>query len=470
MRHAGDAERADDAPAADLAGPQAYNSVASVLATEQPPLERHGDVTPVTDWIADLDAASSPAKLQAVLTRVLAEIRSLCMSDVEAAQLGGVAGGRLWQLAKLEAAKAAAAKTGGLGYAEHYQPMAAMLEAIADAKAGAAGQHGVSSACDALAASFTRAARGRDDVGFPAAGPCTLRILVTGFDPFAQSGLPGAADWNRSAAAALALDGMTIADKDVVVAIQSVILPNSAAEFDGGIAERVLAEAGADGVLSVGIDPNITSRNEVRIERFMINLQSLGTPGSEPIPAAPGGLPGPAVLESSYAVEVAAAMNSYAAEVAAKTNPGSVSPLTASPGAYVDLKFGSEWDGLCVLHALGATGDLLTPTITDPDALRKLGAEAVQHPATNSWSLVAGPKPQRVMFELVECSAGTYFCNDLAYRAQRAKTTAVFMHVASDEGMRPSVAAANSQAVRDTVVEHVKNGVVALARVIVAKR
>ena len=446
----------------------AFNDVAYALATDVARADRAAPGPPI-DWLAEFAAVVSVDELTSVLARLLDVLASgpATIATADAARFGEAAGRRLWALAK-----AKASRTSGYAFREHFTPLGELLARVDRTAPGGTGTVGASSrgvaSIQALRTALERSARGLDDVGFPpVAEACTLRILVTGFDPFASRGEPGPKDWNPSGAAALALDGTTIHEPGMTVVVEAVILPNRQDAFDRGVVERLLSDAAADGVVSVGMDDTMGRRGVVRIERFMIDRQDLTTGPAQLIPAAPGGPTGAAVLEAADAQAVAAEMNR-----------GAGSSPRALVGASVTLAFGSPGDGDAALTALGVPPPLgatvaqrMTPTVTNPAAIKRLGALAALDPATSTWGLmVGGRSPRRVTFELTDCTAGDFFCNDLAYREQRAKATAVFVHVARGAGDAQPLSASNKAVARQAVMDSVRLTVVALARVVASRR
>ena len=66
---------------------------------------------------------------------------------------------------------------------------------------------------------------------------------------------------------------------------------------------------------------------------------------------------------------------------------------------------------------------------------------------------------------MIESSAGSFFCNNLAFRTLRAGVPSVYMHVGRDEGkLHPT--AADKSAVVATVVTNIRRAVLALAVVL----
>ena len=87
---------------------------------------------------------------------------------------------------------------------------------------------------------FEQTSRGMTATAFPTDNPDLKRILISGFDPF---GFPSGGDIrqsNLSGAAAIALDGVTLAQGSVSARVEAVVFPVRYADFNEGIVENHL--------------------------------------------------------------------------------------------------------------------------------------------------------------------------------------------------------------------------------------
>ncbi|GCD46051.1 pyroglutamyl peptidase [Streptomyces paromomycinus] len=95
---------------------------------------------------------------------------------------------------------------------------------------------------DILAGALERGSRGQDSIGLPGGGhggKRTLRVVVTGFDPFQLDA--DARRSNPSGAAALALDGTTVRTSSGRLArVETAVFPVRWADFAAGTVERTL--------------------------------------------------------------------------------------------------------------------------------------------------------------------------------------------------------------------------------------
>lgn len=132
------------------------------------------------------------------------------------------------------------------------------------------------SLCADLLAVFERASRGASPVQFAAAdNPRTLRILVSGFDPF---GLDENIDQsNPSGAAALALDGVIFTANGVSAEIQSVLFPVRFADFDEGMVEDVFEPLITNNAIDLLITISM-GRSDFDLERFPGRRRSAEAP------------------------------------------------------------------------------------------------------------------------------------------------------------------------------------------------
>jgi pyrrolidone-carboxylate peptidase len=429
-------------------------------------------------WATALGGASIerlPIVLGGALSDARADIEGgIGVTDATATQLGVVAGRRLWALAR---------RAGGLGHTKHFQPLQQILGLI-DAYGGirrSVPRNNPNAALvvarfTTLRDAFERAARGLDDVAFPATrGGRTVRVLVTGFDPFVFAGAPGPETWNPSGAAALALDGKVIRVGGLTVAIQAAVLPVDFDAFRTGIVERLVRDAGAvDGVVTVSMDASIASRDQVRLEQFVIGTHHLESGRREAIPAAPGSQSAGAVLEATDAPAVAGRMGS------ARTSAGP--QPRALVGTDTTLQFGSIAEADAALTALGASPQgTAQPVITDPAVLRRLSSAArLSSGSGGGVTFSAGSPPRTFAFTLIAGPGGSFLSNEVSYRVLRERGSgAASFHVhvpgGPDVPLRPRTQAerrvrSEATGVRTAVIANVRRAVIELARLAASRR
>lgn len=121
------------------------------------------------------------------------------------------------------------------------------------------------STCNTKLAAFELSSRGIQNIRFTKAN--ALRVLVTGFDPFALD--RDVTQTNPSGVLALQLDNQLLTNQDTgqTAHIQSVIFPVRFADFDAGLVEQVLTPL----LESAGVDVVITlsmGRDGFDLERF----------------------------------------------------------------------------------------------------------------------------------------------------------------------------------------------------------
>ncbi|MGK5630400.1 pyroglutamyl peptidase [Streptomyces sp. URMC 123] len=112
-----------------------------------------------------------------------------------------------------------------------------------------------------------RGSRGQDSIDLPA-GPGVKRFVITGFDPFQLDADPRRS--NPSGAAALALDGTTVATADGPARIEAAVFPVRWADFTEGTVERTLVPHFRSGPRRVDMFMTISQGRPGRfdLERF----------------------------------------------------------------------------------------------------------------------------------------------------------------------------------------------------------
>ncbi|WP_083323372.1 MULTISPECIES: pyroglutamyl peptidase [Kytococcus] len=175
--------------------------------------------------------------------------RALCAApDAEAAeQVVQEHGAALWELAVDRAQ--GRVDTGGWLSAGDDRPLYwARLAMVASIRQHAGSAHLSAAQRQDLVDRLDRVSRGQEDVHFPK-GRGVKRVLVTGFDPFTLD--EDVRQANPSGAAALALDGLTVAGPDGPVRIEAAMLPVRWRDFDHGMVEDTLLPhftTGRDGI------------------------------------------------------------------------------------------------------------------------------------------------------------------------------------------------------------------------------
>jgi pyrrolidone-carboxylate peptidase len=280
---------------------------------------------------------------------------------------------------------------------------------------------------------FNMAARGASTISFDrevGRSMRVLRILVTGFDPFSDSGdtAPRAGDWNPSGAAALALDGSRVAiRRGVIAAVEAVVLPVSFNEFRSGGTEGIVEQivrpqAGTvDAVITVSMDPNMTTDAPIRLEQFAVGVSGLDTltphrmlPAERPrrrgLEATPGHETDPAIVESTADVE------RIRSDMAGRTGDDVPTPTV---GTAITLRFANLTAANQALTALGLP-ETRSPQveIADADAVRRI-LEHMERDAAHPTRINFSLGSQRFSAEVIEGPGGNFLSNEVSYRTLR---------------------------------------------------
>jgi pyrrolidone-carboxylate peptidase len=381
-------------------------------------------------------------------------LRDLC-ANIEAS---GLRGDRHVTLAKeageaLFAIACAAARTNDGGFAGHFDPLHRMRAAIRalggiyPAIPATQTPAELARAMGEVDRAFELSARGATTVCWARARPAApaahaapaVKVLVVGFDPFADDGTnaPRFEDLNPAGAAAMSLAGETVGDGTIEARVESIIMPVSFRSFRDGIVERSLRAqiAAADAILTVGLYADLVG--SVRMEQLAVGVHGLGNrrthalmpqevmSGTEMIPGYEdtdvGDVPrGPPLLASS------ADFAAIAAELReAHARHANVLPATTNAATVLDLGTGDAArearDALRAVAddpakvALDATGTRVR--VSDMGALDVLAKSA-------SWVDPARGRIRFVLDEareatLLEGPAGAFLCNEVYYRASR---------------------------------------------------
>lgn len=382
-------------------------------ARRPPPRRRRGQRRArrsVRDWLRALRVANRRT-LPGVFESALLEIRAVlesgrAVSNADARAIGEAAGNRLWTLAK---------RARDLGSESHFQPLS-HLRAALRAMRDNANTANVAPVFNVIDDSFMMAARGASSVEFTRRGlrrAQTIETLVTGFDPFDPGGSmrpPSREQWNPSGAVALAMDGKTFnAGGRIRAVVESVVLPVSFSEFRQGLVERIVGQHinQLDAVITVSMDPNIPPTRGVAIERFAVGAHELASGNLEPIPTAPGGSPGPAIIETSAPVDPIAAERSLRAQPPTVRNDISLRFSTSSVAdqALIDLGLPASGSRDVTISSLSAIRQILQ-IMRQPNPARAHHIQFRAGTTTYTADVVSGP-------------GGNFLSNEVSYRVLR---------------------------------------------------
>lgn len=458
----------------------------------------------MAQWPARLQSSADTAALLARFRRCVTAIQAApppTPAEVEA--IGRAAGGTLWRLATATAQSG----TNVEGRDEHFNPLHEMRQLVRGdvggrraqpatpasggqpaqpataARTGSAGRAGpTTGAAPPSGASIWRvlddalnmAARGADNISGRGQNSTTIRLLVSGFDPFVGSGAPGPGDFNPSGAAALALDGQSVGTFGGRASlVESVVYPVSFAEFTGGgggghdgIVERVVRGRAADfdavitvsmGMSTVEETTRQPSDPSVEIERYAIGSHATGpmqTHANMPqeqhattrvrIPRAATGNQGDPAIESNAPVDQIGA--AAGAPVDSMVTFGFASSQQAS-AAKVAYDAARQARGPLPTQRPVATIEAAQPQrliVQDLSLLQNL-----------TWSGAAGNTAtfdlggQTFNASVIRGPGGSFLSNEVSYRTQRTlqethpnagnRPDSFHVHTATDAGGRPAV-------------------------------
>ena len=181
----------------------------------------------------------------------------------------------------------------------------------------------------------------------------------------------------------------------LTVLIQAVVLPNDREVFDGGIVEQLLRAAGADGVVSVGIDNRgVTTPGLVRIEQFLADAQELPGAALELIREHPVVRRQGRLRESPRGQ--GEGRDGWQGRRGGRDGRRARRAAGSGSGSVVVVQFASPGDAKRALLALGAqvpAGTLpTTQTLTDKKVLRRLQSKAVLGPPAASCPSATGAR------------------------------------------------------------------------------
>jgi hypothetical protein len=432
-------------------------------ATSRPAMRRVAGARArrISDWFRALSGAGL-IRLHGIFEAALHEVRSIidggqAVSAADAGTLGTSAGSRLWHFAREAVSRFAGfgrsrgdLRRGDLGDRVHFDRLhriRAMIRALGgieppgyQGNPQAAGN--VRTTFAVIDRDFNRSARGGDDIRLnrrvPRGGEL-VKLLVTGFDPFHAAFVrtspasvrppPRPGEWNPSGAAVMAMDGTTVnLDGRNRAAVEGLVMPVSAGQFDEGIVEEVVRRAGSalDGVITVSVDPNLASSAPVTIEQFAVGVRDPGSiqphrmfpierPRVPGLVAVPGG--GPAILETG--VDVGA----IAQATAGRTRRGLPTVQQPTIDRGLALRFAGLGDARRAVAALGLGQSVASAlvVISDERALRDImrSMSRITTPQGVSPDISFSVSGQRFRAAVVRGPGGSFLSNEIAYRAQR---------------------------------------------------
>lgn len=435
----------------------------------------------LTDWAAPLGTAQDRETLLEVYEEALHEARALVdggrTDDAGATALGVAAGEAVWRLAR---------RAGGTGEASHFRfllQLKAVLHALRDDQPDHPRRTELVRTFAVIEGALDAAARGLTNVQFPTRarrGTRLVRVLLTGFDPFAPAGpgggpAPGA--WNPSAAAALALDGEQInAGGNVVAAVETMVFPVDFRWFGQGFVEGAVGPrlGTVDAVLTVSMAGGETREGAIRFERFAVGVHDVpagtaGVPaGLRDVPAFPGAGAGRPLLESIGPVDA----------VRGQVGRGAI---TAEVGNDVTLRFGSAAEAADVRRSLGLpAGPGPDVEVADAAAVRRIAATA-SLTAGSARITFTDPSGRPRTATLVSGPGGNFLSNEVSYRVLRmiaalpAGQRPISFHTHTPQGLvvdpaNPGGAEARSRRVLANVIEALRRTVAATAQQVVQQR
>lgn len=402
-------------------------------APRPPAVKKKGEKGPaarrLTDWAGPLRGAAATelvAKFESMLFEARAAIEvNGALIESEARAVGAAAGARIWELGK---------QAKDLGNASHFKPLQDVMDIlwafqnsreIVSRKADT--QYDditfrLFTQFDWIKQAFEAAARGITDISFATAGKDdTVKVLVTGFDPFEPTGSlrrPGAGEWNPSGAAALALDGQRLPVAGSKggkgsAAVESMVLPVSYEAFKSGIVEQAIGPHAkeVDAVLTVSEDAGLDPSQPVRLERYAVGVHHIYG-NLEGVPAAGAGGAGAAIIESP------APLKDIAANTEVPARKGSVAVPKPSIGEGVTFEFKSATEADAALAALGLpAGRAAQVVISDENALHQIVSGMTRKGDSAQIAFKAGAKSFSA--KIVQGPGGNFLSNEVSLRALR---------------------------------------------------
>lgn len=452
----------------------------------------------ISDWFSALRAATQET-LQGTLEAALAEARSViegghAIIDSDAAELGRIAGQKIWDWAKAKPR---------FGNESHFEPLKRLQETVRgfgnlDFSEGffgrlitAAGfqnphEDEVRRVFRMVESAFVDAARGGSSVDFTRSvkkGTKVVNTLLTGFDPFTGREVkPARGEWNPSGAAVLALDGQTVnAEAGVVAAVEGVVLPVSFEEFGEGLVERIISPqmSQLDAVLTVSLDSGIDPAGPVRLERYAVGVHKLNNGQLERIPAAPGGTEGPRIIEAPAPLET----------IATETEQKSGSTVTVKKPTFgndIELQFHNAADANQARAELKMPASSSNHLVIDDQATVRQIISTATVALTSAIHFQVVPKGKIYEADLLRGPGGDFLSNEVSYRAQRLRgerksprnPVSFHTHVPGTGELLPEdpstkegkAILARAKELKDRIIKTLRSMVAAVARVIARRK
>ncbi len=394
--------------------------------------------TRLTDWVRSFAAATSDLDWQAAWEAMLLEARAFIeegrdIPQDEARRTGDAAGKQFWTLAKKP--------KGTLGDETHFVRLEKARKALHEVAASRqpAGKDPKSARNLTTAKlrqtlgwideSFDLAARGVSDISF-GGGKSVVKVLMTGFDPFAPSGnltVPPKGTWNPSGAAVLAMDNTEVparSSKGVpgIAKVQGVILPVSFDQFKAGqgMVESIVTSKAADidAAITVSMESNIKADQPVRLEQFVVGTEGIPQAGRadklQPVPAAGSGGAGDAILESN------APVGQIAADTEKKAKDAEKDVVRPDIGTTITFRFASDAAARAAVSKLGGSpvpGSPKDVTISDETVIRLIIGSMVRQP--NGIDISFRAAGASFTATVVEGKGGNFLSNEVSYRMLR---------------------------------------------------
>jgi hypothetical protein len=413
----------------------------------------------LSDWLPVLKANKD---LEGTFETVLQATRAMIeggqvIDPTEAESLGSIAGEQLWSLAKSTHDPAASRS--------HFVRLQKMRTMIKNLSSGKNLKETFTHIDDA----FNRAARGATTLDFSrkaGTGTRVVKILLIGFDPSDVNLAPRRGEWSPSGAAVLELDRTTMhVGKGIEVAVEGVILPVNFDELKGNIVERIIQEPQAqkaDAILTLSVDPSLTTNQPVRIERFAVGVHLIREKSKDVLKAIPSA--GSTSRSASTIIETQAPIEQIAIDTASPKKPTIVQPTI---GDNITFRFGSSKEATQAATLLGVPTNPKKGrelTINDVSVLRQIIQTMKLQPNGIDIKFAAGKKTFKKTFQatVVEGSGGNLAPNEVSFRIQRLLggmqgSHAVSFHVRTQAGSslpEDTSSAAAQQALEDAKKVH----------------
>ncbi len=461
-------------------------SAGSPRAASRPRMTRVAGQTirRISDWFNSL-ANASASRLHGVLEAALLEARSIIdggqpVSATDATQLGNKAGNNLWSRATRAVRRLLGGswRRGDVGGRTHFNPlhsMRAMIRALGAIqptvyRGNPAAAANVRRTFTIIDSEFNTAARGGSSIAFNArvrSGAELVKVLVTGFDPFAANP-PPAGDWNPAGATAMALDNTEIRlGSHNKADIESVVYPVSFAQFNQGIVERIVRSSNADAILTVSLAPGLASTAPVQIEQFTVGMHDLiRLQPHRLFPSEPANPQNTSTISerrgiagsSGAIIETAADLAGIAADTEHTNRRGKVITQRPSIASDITFRLSSQQNAQQFVTALGLTQTVTGPriTITNAQAIQTIINNSVRisdlRGHTADIRITLNSRPFRAT--IIEGPGGSFLSNEVAYRTQQqlqqqgSSAVSFHTHVPPAESIATSIPASGSRRTR----------------------